>query len=63
MLVNVFAQVELGPYLADAVPILASFLRKNHRALKLSTLVCLDVLLYNYSAFTYDLVSIYRSAR
>lgn len=29
---------------------LASFLRKNHRALKLSTLTCLNVLLLNYSA-------------
>lgn len=32
----------------EAVPILASFLRKNHRALRLSTLICLDVLVRNY---------------
>lgn len=34
--------------LPDAVPILASFLRKNQRALKLSTLAALDILLRNY---------------
>ncbi len=32
----------------EAVPILASFLRKNHRALRLSTLLCLDILIRNY---------------
>ena len=32
----------------EAVPILSSFLRKNHRALRLSTLLCLDVLVKNY---------------
>ena len=30
------------------MPILASFLRKNQRALKLSTLTTLDVLVTNY---------------
>ena len=30
------------------MPILASFLRKNQRALKLSTLTTLDVLVINY---------------
>lgn len=41
----------------EAVPILASFLRKNHRALKLSTLTCLDVLVQNYgSALTVDMM-------
>lgn len=34
---------------SDAVPILGSFLRKNQRALKLSTLVLLDTLVQNYS--------------
>lgn len=34
--------------LPDAVPILASFLRKNQRALKLCTLAALDILLRNY---------------
>lgn len=33
----------------DAVPILGSFLRKNQRALKLSTLLLLDCLIKNYS--------------
>ena len=35
----------------EGVPILASFLRKNQRALKLSTLQCLDVLVQNYGEF------------
>ncbi|GFR63434.1 cullin-associated NEDD8-dissociated protein 1 [Elysia marginata] len=33
----------------EGFPILASFLRKNQRALKLSTLQCLDVVVRNYS--------------
>ncbi|XP_014662099.1 PREDICTED: cullin-associated NEDD8-dissociated protein 1-like [Priapulus caudatus] len=41
-------KIDLRPILGEAVPILASFLRKNHRALKLSTLTCLDVLVQNY---------------
>lgn len=32
----------------DAVPILGTFLRKNHRALKLSTLMLLDALIQNH---------------
>ncbi len=32
----------------EGIPILASFLRKNHRALRLSTLQCLDVMVKNY---------------
>ncbi len=32
------------------MPILASFLRKNHRALRLSTLACLDVLVRHYGS-------------
>lgn len=42
----------------DAVPILGSFLRKNQRALKLSTLVLLDTLVQNYSnAISIELLS------
>ncbi|GBP29292.1 Cullin-associated NEDD8-dissociated protein 1 [Eumeta japonica] len=42
----------------DAVPILGSFLRKNQRALKLSTLVLLDTLVQNYSnALSIELLS------
>ncbi len=33
----------------EAIPILGSFLRKNHRALKLNTLILLDTLVNNYS--------------
>ncbi|KAG6452371.1 hypothetical protein O3G_MSEX007598 [Manduca sexta] len=42
-------RIDLRPILSDAVPILGSFLRKNQRALKLSTLVLLDTLIENYS--------------
>lgn len=43
---------------SDAVPILGSFLRKNQRALKLSTLVLLDTLVQNYShAISIELLS------
>lgn len=37
-----------------AIPILASFLRKNQRALKLSTLTLLDTLVQNYSHYLYN---------
>lgn len=40
--------IDIRPILTDSIPILASFLRKNHRALRLSTLQCLDVLVKNY---------------
>uniref|UniRef100_A0A673A1J1 Cullin-associated and neddylation-dissociated 1 n=1 Tax=Sphaeramia orbicularis TaxID=375764 RepID=A0A673A1J1_9TELE len=43
-------KIDLRPVLPDAVPILASFLRKNQRALKLCTLAALDILLRNYSS-------------
>ncbi|XP_077989699.1 cullin-associated NEDD8-dissociated protein 1-like isoform X1 [Glandiceps talaboti] len=43
-------KIDLRPILGEGVPILASFLRKNHRALKLSTLQCLDVLMKNYGS-------------
>lgn len=42
-------RIDLRPILMDVVPILGSFLRKNQRALKLSTLVLLDTLVQNYS--------------
>ncbi|XP_014219728.1 cullin-associated NEDD8-dissociated protein 1 [Copidosoma floridanum] len=40
--------INLAPILSDTVPILGSFLRKNQRALKLSSLVLLDKLLKKY---------------
>ncbi|KAM6301080.1 cullin-associated NEDD8-dissociated protein 1-like [Aegotheles albertisi] len=42
-------KIDLRPILAEGFPILASFLRKNQRALKLSTLTALDILVRNYS--------------
>lgn len=41
--------IDLRPVLGEAVPILASFLRKNQRALKLGTLAALDILVQSYS--------------
>lgn len=42
-------KIDLRPILAESIPVLASFLRKNQRALKLSTLTLLDTLVKNYS--------------
>ncbi|NXJ09204.1 CAND1 protein, partial [Odontophorus gujanensis] len=42
-------KIDLRSILGEGFPILASFLRKNQRALKLSTLAALDVLVKNYS--------------
>ncbi|XP_030061343.1 cullin-associated NEDD8-dissociated protein 1 [Microcaecilia unicolor] len=42
-------KIDLRPVLGEGFPILASFLRKNQRALKLSTLTALDILIKNYS--------------
>lgn len=42
-------RVDLTLIMQDAIPILGSFLRKNQRALKLSSLVLLDTLVRNYS--------------
>ncbi|XP_067009322.1 cullin-associated NEDD8-dissociated protein 1 [Anabrus simplex] len=42
-------RIDLRPILGEAIPILGSFLRKNQRALKLSTLTLLDTLVRNYS--------------
>lgn len=41
-------KINLSPILTECIPILASFLRKSHRALRLSTLQCLDVLVKHY---------------
>ncbi|KAJ8684120.1 hypothetical protein QAD02_019912 [Eretmocerus hayati] len=41
--------IDLKSILQEAIPILGSFLRKNQRALKLSSLVLLDTLVRNYS--------------
>lgn len=43
-------RIDLRPILNDGVPILGTFLRKNQRALKLSTLTLLDTLVNNYSS-------------
>ena len=43
-------RIDLRPILPDAVPVLASFLRKNQRALKLATLQLLETLVTNYSS-------------
>ncbi|ROT63807.1 hypothetical protein C7M84_018283 [Penaeus vannamei] len=43
-------RIDLRPILGDALPVLASFLRKNQRALKLATLTLLDTLVTNYSS-------------
>ncbi|XP_076457085.1 cullin-associated NEDD8-dissociated protein 1-like [Babylonia areolata] len=51
-------KVDIRPILTEGVPILASFLRKNQRALKLSTLQCLDVLVQNYgSSLTTNMIN------
>ncbi|KAL2090831.1 hypothetical protein ACEWY4_013094 [Coilia grayii] len=42
-------KIDLRPILAEAIPILASFLRKKQRALKLGTLAALNVIVTNYS--------------
>ncbi|NXU53251.1 CAND1 protein, partial [Turnix velox] len=42
-------KIDLRAILGESFPILASFLRKNQRALKLSTLTTLDVLVRSYS--------------
>lgn len=42
-------KIDISLIQADIVPLLASFLRKNHRDLRLATLVCLNQLLICYS--------------
>ncbi|XKL68842.1 hypothetical protein PGB90_006611 [Kerria lacca] len=51
-------RIDLRLIMAEAVPILGTFLRKNHRALKLNTLILLDTLVNNYSnSLTLDLLN------
>ena len=45
-------RIDLSVLLNEAFPLMATFLRKNHRGLKLSTLACLDLLVPNYGMFT-----------
>jgi cullin-associated NEDD8-dissociated protein 1 len=40
--------INISPLLPEALPILAGFLRKNQRALKLTTLALLDRIVNNY---------------
>ncbi|XP_046445430.1 cullin-associated NEDD8-dissociated protein 1-like [Daphnia pulex] len=42
--------INISPLLPEALPILAGFLRKNQRALKLTTLALLDPIVNSYSA-------------
>lgn len=42
-------RIDLRPLLTEGVPILGSFLRKNQRALKLSTLIALSMIVRNYN--------------
>ncbi|MBN3306198.1 CAND1 protein, partial [Amia calva] len=42
-------KIDLRPILAEGIPILASFLRKNQHALKLGTLTALDIIIKNYN--------------
>lgn len=52
-------RIDLTPILAECIPVLASFLRKNQRALKLATLTLLDSLVRNYSVtLSPDMISI-----
>ena len=44
-------RLDLSPLLPEAFPILATFLRKNQRALKLETLTLLDSLCRNYGSY------------
>jgi len=41
-------RINFAPYLTNAIPILADFLRKNQRTLKISSLILLDTLVKNY---------------
>lgn len=44
MIANSKLRIDITSILRDSIPILAGFLRKNQRALKLSTLVLLETL-------------------
>ena len=41
-------RIDLSLLLNEAMPLMAAFLRKNHRGLKLSTLTCLDIFIQYY---------------
>ena len=43
-------KINFAPYLGTAIPILAGFLRKNQRTLKISSLILLDTLVKNYGS-------------
>ena len=47
-------KIDLKPILNESMPILAGFLRKNQRTLKLSSLALLDILVKNYSHLITD---------
>ena len=47
-------KIDLKSILNDAMPILAGFLRKNQRTLKLSSLKLLDILVKNYASLITD---------
>uniref|UniRef100_A0A8C6YIV1 Cullin associated and neddylation dissociated 2 (putative) n=1 Tax=Naja naja TaxID=35670 RepID=A0A8C6YIV1_NAJNA len=53
LIANSSLKIDLRPILAEGFPILASFLRKNQRALKLSTLTALDLFQLVYSPLIY----------
>ncbi|XP_076864497.1 cullin-associated NEDD8-dissociated protein 2 [Brachyhypopomus gauderio] len=42
-------KIDLRPILTEGIPVLASFLRKKQRALKLNTLTALNIIVTNYS--------------
>jgi cullin-associated NEDD8-dissociated protein 1 len=42
-------RIDLAPYLPPAIPILSSFLRKNQRTLKISTLILLNSFVHHYT--------------
>lgn len=48
MITNSPLKLDIMFILKEAVPLLATFLRKNHRGLKLSTLTCLDIIIRQY---------------
>ena len=43
-------KIDITFILDDSIPLLASFLRKNHRDLRLATLNCLDAIFQGYTA-------------
>lgn len=47
---NSHLNIDLSPILSESMPVLAGFLRKNQRALKLGTLILIETLVRNYPA-------------